>query len=100
MRSDVKIGTSLSGGLDSSSIVSMINELNNKKNKIEQYTFSARSKYKTFDETEYIDSVLKSMSKGKFVFPSQMVYSNNLMILHGIKMNLLGHKYICSMVSV
>ena len=52
MRSDVKVGTSFSGGIDSSSVASCIinNFSNNKLN-----TFTARFKEKEFDEGYFID---------------------------------------------
>jgi len=53
LRSDVKVGSALSGGLDSSSIVYLINEILKEEGKIEyQETFS--SVYKT-QGTEYCD---------------------------------------------
>ena len=52
LRSDVKIGISLSGGIDSSTIASIVANLD--KNKIRKiYTFSSRSKDKN-DEYEYV----------------------------------------------
>lgn len=52
LRSDVKLGISLSGGIDSSTIASIVANL--KKNSIKEiYTFSSRSKDKN-DEYEYV----------------------------------------------
>ena len=58
--SDVQVGSALSGGLDSSSIVSYIKILLDKRNKKEQQkTFSACSHYKKFDERYWMDLVVK-----------------------------------------
>lgn len=55
LRSDVEVGSCLSGGLDSSVIVSLIS----KQNKTQQKTFSARFKDFEKDEGKYIDLVSK-----------------------------------------
>jgi len=62
--SDVPVGTCLSGGLDSSSVVSVINHLICQKGGIEsvgakQKTFSALFPGEVNDETEYIEAVVK-----------------------------------------
>jgi asparagine synthase (glutamine-hydrolysing) len=58
LRADVDVGSCLSGGLDSSAIVSaMALELENSSNSIK--TFSACSHYKEFDETRYVNIVTK-----------------------------------------
>lgn len=64
MRSDVPLGSSLSGGLDSSSIVYTINK-NCLKPGQEQFTFSARFKDYEKDEGEYIDALLKELTNIK-----------------------------------
>lgn len=58
LRSDVAVGSSLSGGLDSSSIVMLIDAL--KGNEINQNTFSARFKNFSKDEGEHIEEVVKA----------------------------------------
>ena len=68
MRADVPVGSSLSGGLDSSSIVYTIQKLKEKEQK--QATFSARFKGFSKDEGEYIDLITKELetdSKNVFV---------------------------------
>jgi len=65
MRADVKVGSALSGGLDSSSIVYLVNQFLKEKKKEElQETFSSVYKAqntKTCDESEYIDLISKSL---------------------------------------
>ena len=58
LRADVVIGSSLSGGLDSSSIVAIINKL--KDNNQKQETFSARFEGFERDEGKYIDMVVNA----------------------------------------
>jgi len=79
LRSDVPIGTCLSGGLDSSAIVCVINNFLKEEGKIAQIgewqkTFSAAydsRKYKGCDERPFIKSVVaKTKAKSRLVFPS------------------------------
>ena len=56
LRADVPIGSSLSGGVDSSSVVCTIGKLNGE-NPFPQNTFSARFHDKNFDEGKHMDEV-------------------------------------------
>jgi asparagine synthase (glutamine-hydrolysing) len=58
------VGSSLSGGLDSSSIVNMVNK-NYLKAGQDQFTFSARFKNYDKDEGEYIDALLNELKNIK-----------------------------------
>ncbi|MEW6096096.1 MAG: asparagine synthase (glutamine-hydrolyzing) [bacterium] len=66
LRSDVPVGTCLSGGLDSSSIVCVVNNLLLKKQK----TFSSCFEDKTYDERNFIHEVVnKTQVDANFTFP-------------------------------
>lgn len=71
LRADVKLGSCLSGGLDSSSIVCVANRLLREGTlKFEQETVSSCFMNKRYDEQEYIDSVIESKGLiGHKVFP-------------------------------
>jgi asparagine synthase (glutamine-hydrolysing) len=58
LRSDVTVGTSLSGGLDSSAVVGMVNELLRGSDAPPQNTFSARHRSIAHDEGRYIEQVV------------------------------------------
>lgn len=66
LRSDVAVGSSFSGGIDSSSIVYLVNKLEGYKKKI--YTFSARFKNFEKDEGYYIKKFIDQ-------YPSVINYS-------------------------
>lgn len=57
LKADVPIGTCLSGGLDSSSIACVISNLIDNSQK--QLTFSSCSSDKKYDESEYVEAVIK-----------------------------------------
>lgn len=68
LRSDVPVGTSLSGGLDSTAVVCAMNNFHNCSQKIK--TFSARFPGFNKDESKYIDIVLNQIkADGYSVFP-------------------------------
>ncbi len=69
LRADVPVGSSLSGGLDSSAVVCCINELN-KNLKIKQKTFSARFRNFVKDEGKFMQYVINATSvEPHFVYP-------------------------------
>jgi len=68
LRSDVPVGVTLSGGLDSSSIVAL---LLNDYQKYDLHTFSAvYEKGQTGDESEYIDEFRRHLKNMNFVTPT------------------------------
>jgi asparagine synthase (glutamine-hydrolysing) len=70
LRADVPVGSSLSGGLDSSAVVCCINELNKQLN-IKQKTFSARFHNFAKDEGKFMQYVINATSvEPHFVYPS------------------------------
>ena len=69
LRSDVPVGSSLSGGLDSSAVVCVINELNANQH-IKQNTFSARFPGFIKDEGKYMQLVLDRVNaQPYFTYP-------------------------------
>lgn len=72
LRADVPVGSCLSGGLDSSSIVCVMNELlRSQGGSALQNTFSACADVKRFDEREWIEEVVRHTGvKAHYVYPS------------------------------
>lgn len=71
LRADVPVGSCLSGGLDSSSIVCIMNRIlqENDAHAL-QKTFSACADIKRFDEREFIDDVVRHTGvEGHYVYP-------------------------------
>jgi asparagine synthase (glutamine-hydrolysing) len=71
LRADVPVGSCLSGGLDSSSIVCVMNELlRTQGGSALQNTFSACADVKRFDEREWIEEVVKQTGvSAHYVYP-------------------------------
>jgi len=86
LRSDVPIGTCLSGGLDSSTIVCLANQLMFDGGRIDpklvgerQKTFSSCFEDHTYDERKYIELVLKQTGAEKnYVFPGGEKFFDDL----------------------
>ncbi|MBT3583735.1 MAG: asparagine synthase (glutamine-hydrolyzing), partial [Halobacteriovoraceae bacterium] len=79
LRADVAVGSCLSGGLDSSTIVCMVDQLLKGQNSTEiQHTFSACSKHIEYDERRFMDAVIeKTGVTGHFVYPdSDQLFEN------------------------
>jgi asparagine synthase (glutamine-hydrolysing) len=72
LRSDVPIGSSLSGGLDSSLVVMIIDQLRARNHKQLQKTFSARFPGFKKDEGSFIDLVIgKCLVEPHFTYPTE-----------------------------
>lgn len=80
MRSDVKIGSCLSGGLDSSSIVCLMHQLLSNAGKTEiQYTFSSHFEEEEANELEYMQEVMRTTGvQAKFVYPTPDEFLHDL----------------------
>lgn len=76
LRADVAVGSSLSGGLDSSLIVCLIDEITRGKS-FEQKTFSARFKNFNYDEGYYMQQVVKQTRvKPHYTYPDAETFFN------------------------
>jgi asparagine synthase (glutamine-hydrolysing) len=71
LRADVPVGSCLSGGLDSSSIVCVMNDLLRRKGvKERQHAFSSCSAIQRFDEREYVEEVVRHTGiEAHYVYP-------------------------------
>lgn len=72
LRSDVNVGSCLSGGLDSSSIVCLISNLLQEQGDVDiQHTFSSHFEEKEANELEYMEKVIQSVAvTSHFTYPT------------------------------
>lgn len=69
MRADVEVGSCLSGGMDSSSIVSLSSKL--LPAGVQKKTFTACSAWKKYDERSYVEAIIdKSGARAHYIYPS------------------------------
>jgi len=85
LRADVTIGTSLSGGLDSSSVVASIHGLLSRNSHYQHQCFTASFPGFEKDETKYASEVVQQFSLQQFIsYPNAAAFSDELgkLILH------------------
>ncbi|MDQ3844372.1 MAG: asparagine synthase C-terminal domain-containing protein, partial [Bacteroidota bacterium] len=81
LRSDVPLGSSLSGGLDSSIIVTLLDQIDAEKD-IKRKTFSASFPGFKKDETAYQKMVINDTSvEPHFVYPSEQSFLDNFNVI-------------------
>lgn len=80
MRSDVEVGSCLSGGLDSSSIVCIANEINKSQNSEQKLkTFHSAFENPKFDERKWVNIVNEYVSsESHIVYPNAENFRNDL----------------------
>jgi asparagine synthase (glutamine-hydrolysing) len=79
LRSDVKVGTCLSGGLDSSSIAAIASKINNQRNKSSFFAIHAKSSEKSSDESEFAIQVKNHCNlEMTIIKPSIEDFTNNI----------------------
>jgi asparagine synthase (glutamine-hydrolysing) len=87
LRADVPVGSCLSGGLDSSAIVAIMSQLNQKSGNTEnQHTFTSSFPGEPIDESGHAKKVLEGLNaKGHFVCPKQETFEQDLSTLFHIQ---------------
>lgn len=79
LRSDVKVGTCLSGGLDSSSIAAIASKINNQRNQSSFFAIHAKSSEKSSDESEFAIQVKNHCNlEMTIINPSIEDFTNNI----------------------
>ncbi len=79
LRSDVEVGSCLSGGLDSSSIVCIMDDILKSEEKTGIQTFTACYDHPKLDERKFANEVIKQTNSGKhFLFPDVEDFAEEL----------------------